>query len=69
MAYGVIMLYHLHMPSYILRTFTEYPFLCHIIQKKWLPHKRQPEIRNIEILYSAFSTNSVIPFDTRRLYH
>lgn len=26
MAYGVIMLYHLHMPSYILRTFTEYPF-------------------------------------------
>ena len=27
MAYGVIMLYHLHMPSYILRTFTEYPFL------------------------------------------
>ncbi len=25
MAYGVIMLYHLHMPSYILRTFTEYP--------------------------------------------
>ena len=27
MAYGVIMLYHLHMPSYILRTFTEYPSL------------------------------------------
>lgn len=27
MAYGVIMLYHLYMPSYILRTFTEYPNL------------------------------------------
>ena len=27
MAYGVILLYHLHMPSYILRTFTEYPYI------------------------------------------
>lgn len=27
MAYGVIMLYHLHMPSYVLGTFTEYPYL------------------------------------------
>ena len=27
MTYGVIMLYHLHMPSYILRTFTEYPYV------------------------------------------
>ena len=26
MAYGVIMLYHLHMPSYVLGAFTEYPF-------------------------------------------
>ena len=25
MAYGVIMFYHLHMPLYILRAFTEYP--------------------------------------------
>ena len=25
MAYGVIMCYHLHMPLYILGTFTEYP--------------------------------------------
>ena len=30
MAYGVIMLYHLHMPSYILRTFTEYPCIIYI---------------------------------------
>lgn len=27
MAYKVIMTYHLHMPPYFLRTFTEYPFL------------------------------------------
>ena len=25
MAYEVVMLYHLHMPSYFLGTFTEYP--------------------------------------------
>ena len=27
MAYEVIMPYHLHMPSYFLETFTEYPYL------------------------------------------
>ena len=27
MAYEVIMPYHLHMPSYFLETFTEYPFV------------------------------------------
>ena len=26
MAYEVVMLYHLHMPSYFLGTFTEYPY-------------------------------------------
>ena len=26
MAYEVVMLYHLHMPSYFLETFTEYPY-------------------------------------------
>ena len=26
MAYEVVMPYHLHMPSYFLETFTEYPF-------------------------------------------
>ena len=29
MAYEVVMPYHLHMPSYFLETFTEYPFLYH----------------------------------------
>jgi len=31
MAYGVIMCYHLHMPLYILGTFTEYPYLQSLI--------------------------------------
>ena len=29
MAYEMVMPYHLHMPSYFLETFTEYPFLAH----------------------------------------
>ena len=29
MAYKVIILYRLYMPSYFLGTFTEYPFLMH----------------------------------------
>ena len=29
MAYEVVMPYHLHMPSYFLETFTEYPYLHH----------------------------------------
>ena len=28
MAYEVVMPYHLHMPSYFLETFTEYPYLA-----------------------------------------
>jgi len=27
MAYEVVMPYHLHMPSYFLETFTEYPYV------------------------------------------
>jgi len=27
MAYEMVMPYHLHMPSYFLETFTEYPYL------------------------------------------
>lgn len=38
MAYEVVMSYHLHMPSYFLGTFTEYPYgkpeksslVCHL---------------------------------------
>ncbi len=30
MAYEMVMPYHLHMPSYFLETFTEYPYLTSI---------------------------------------
>ena len=30
MAYEMVMPYHLHMPSYFLETFTEYPYLCNV---------------------------------------
>ncbi len=35
MAYEVVMSYHLHMPSYFLGTFTEYPYL--IIELPFFP--------------------------------
>ena len=31
MAYEMVMPYHLHMPSYFLETFTEYPYVFHSI--------------------------------------
>jgi len=31
MAYEVVMSYHLHMPSYFLGTFTEYPYLLPLL--------------------------------------
>ena len=31
MAYEVIMPYHLHMPSYFLETFTEYPYIREVM--------------------------------------
>ena len=33
MAYEVVMPYHLHMPSYFLETFTEYPYFVFVL---WL---------------------------------
>ena len=44
MAYEVVMPYHLHMPSYFLETFTEYPFIlkakdlltvCYYVLLQW----------------------------------
>ena len=34
MAYEMVMPYHLHMPSYFLETFTEYPFFMDKGNKK-----------------------------------
>ena len=35
MAYKVIILYQLYMPSYFLGTFTEYPCPNDLFEKKW----------------------------------
>ena len=45
MAYEMVMPYHLHMPSYFLETFTEYPYTCKAndlkeFQKKVVEQKR-----------------------------
>ena len=45
MAYEVVMSYHLHMPSYFLGTFTEYPFLGYT--KKNGQHGVQEEIPTV----------------------
>ena len=49
MAYKVVMPYHLHMPSYFLETFTEYPylqcFICVLFQAWHLSLFRQDEWR------------------------
>ena len=37
MAYKVIILYQLYMPSYFLGTFTEYPFLLFISRRYFSP--------------------------------
>ena len=39
MAYEVVMSYHLHMPSYFLGTFTEYPYINSI---NWFYEDRCP---------------------------
>ena len=38
MAYKVIILYRLYMPSYFLGTFTEYPYIIEKIKKVRKPH-------------------------------
>lgn len=39
MAYEMVMPYHLHMPSYFLETFTEYPYTSKSILKMRFPIK------------------------------
>lgn len=45
MAYEMVMPYHLHMPSYFLETFTEYPYLDTICMWK----ATSPSIRNLRV--------------------
>jgi hypothetical protein len=44
MAYEMVMPYHLHMPSYFLETFTEYPFES--FRKKFTIHIRKDSNRS-----------------------
>ena len=43
MAYEVVMPYHLHMPSYFLETFTEYPYHHKGLEKVCGEMKKQKE--------------------------
>ena len=45
MAYEVVMPYHLHMPSYFLETFTEYPFLY--LNCAGLPTQAEAQFENL----------------------
>ena len=53
MAYEMVMPYHLHMPSYFLETFTEYPFTNNSIRFLWISSDEggnlaASKIRNLE---------------------
>ena len=48
MAYKVIILYRLYMPSYVLGTFTEYPKSKRLLQKI-----KQPFVFNVSFFYKG----------------
>ena len=65
MAYKVVMPYHLHMPSYFLETFTEYPypisavgagFACPKTQSKLFSGERTSPLRTKRQHYPRFDT-------------
>ena len=46
MAYEMVMPYHLHMPSYFLETFTEYPFFnLHPLYLDFLYNHEQTDLK------------------------
>ena len=58
MAYKVVMPYHLHMPSYFLETFTEYPFLClQKLEKPSLESTQKNELKAQRKNISAMTSN------------
>ena len=70
MAYEMVMPYHLHMPSYFLETFTEYPNLNAKTKSK---QKTQIMIIFYFFLFSSFLSsppliNSRANFPSARLY-
>ncbi len=67
MAYKVIILYQLYMPSYFLGTFTEYPLLGPVENFPTIKATRNPVIYVIHILcVQATPTTNVRPGYLRR---
>ena len=52
MAYEMVMPYHLHMPSYFLETFTEYP--CIVMNKKEVHRALRHTFNFIDLLNVPF---------------
>ena len=52
MAYEVVMPYHLHMPSYFLETFTEYPKLEKPSLESTQKNERKAQRKNINAMTS-----------------
>ena len=58
MAYEMVMPYHLHMPSYFLETFTEYPLLMAYLKKKSVTYNRLRSLwykKECSYFFSCFS--------------
>ncbi len=53
MAYEVVMSYHLHMPSYFLGTFTEYPYLHYAVAERWIHSVESRELKVTVWHYNA----------------
>ena len=62
MAYKVIILYQLYMPSYFLGTFTEYPYLYNNFQQKLkdkFPSLNEKEIQLCCLIRGGFKTDEI----------
>ena len=61
MAYEMVMPYHLHMPSYFLETFTEYPYLRGKMKKDIRHHRINGRcLMSFRINYLAFDYSGMI---------
>lgn len=48
MAYKVIILYQLYMPSYFLGTFTEYPYVALFVLRPYIQYKRKVKMQKLK---------------------
>ena len=60
MAYEMVMPYHLHMPSYFLETFTEYPFLLYFLRYVKVTHSLSGFIHSQRLLFSSQSLPALL---------